>query len=304
MDLSQFRDRAFTRADAQLVGITDNMLRTRRFRRVYQGIYTLAADELSVRLQISAASLAMPDDAQLSHISRIHALGLQPAQLTPIHFTVARDLHLARAGDGILLHRTAVMPPVDAVGVTPAAALVQVAGGQPMRDVLRIGDWLLGKGHIGAELLDLCAQQTWRPGARRLMQFADWFCERSESFPETDCRVYMRAAGLPVPMANVPILDSPHSPVADLWLPEFRLAIEHEGGHHFTDAGQIKRDVWRYSIMRENDISYFQAHREMMRHPKAFVHAVHRALVRRGYGGPPPRFGREWRLLFARPRNH
>lgn len=301
MDRNGFRGRAFTRAEANAAGISDNMLRTKAFRRMHQGVYTLAADEVTADLAISAARLAVPPDAKLSHLSRIHALGLPATDAPPIHFTIARDLHLARTN--VVLHRTALMPPTDDIGVTPAAALVQIAGVEALRDVFRLGDWLLRRGQVGADVQEICESQSWRPGAWRLLRYANWFNGRSASFPETDCRVYLKATGLPEPLVNVPILDSPHSPVVDLWIPEFRVAIEHEGRHHFDDPRQVKRDVWRYAVMRDEDVGYLQAHREIMRRPKAFVHAVHATLVRRGYRGPPPGFGRDWRMLFARPRN-
>ena len=98
---------------------------------------------------------------------------------------------------------------------------------------------------------------------------------------------------------NVPVLDSPDSPIGDLWLPEFRLCIEHEGRHHFTDEGQIRRDTWRYEIMRDHDIAYLQAHRAIMKNPRQYVLWVHQSLVKRGYRGPAPDFGRQWRALFT-----
>ena len=35
-----------------------------------------------------------------------------------------------------------------------------------------------------------------------------------------------------------------------------------------------------------------------MRSPRATVRLVHRALVARGYDGPPPEFGEQWDSLF------
>ncbi|MFL6088911.1 MAG: hypothetical protein ACJ71Z_02090 [Aeromicrobium sp.] len=164
---------------------------------------------------------------------------------------------------GIVLHRTELMPPTDSIGVTPAAALLQHAATTRRLDVIRIGDRLLATAAASSlELTELAATQSWRPGADSLRWCVPLMNPRSASVPETDCRVYLVAAGLPEPLTNVPVVDSPDSPIGDLWLPEFRLCIEHEGRHHFTDAAQVKRDVWRYSVMRDLGIAYAGASRD------------------------------------------
>ncbi|MGJ9411563.1 hypothetical protein ACHAAC_02540 [Aeromicrobium sp. CF4.19] len=113
---------------------------------------------------ITAATLAMPGRAHLSHASRLQALGLTIADLLPIRFTVRGDLHLDLAG--IFLHRTVALPPLDDVGVTPAAAFIQMCAEGRLIDVVVAGDWLLANEHTTIMAIDQLARlQDWRPGA-------------------------------------------------------------------------------------------------------------------------------------------
>ena len=295
--------RPFTTSEALHLGISPKTLRGPRFRQLFRGVHVAADTTLTPEVFRSAAELAMPDDARLSHLSRLQAAGVEVGATPPVHFTVARDLHLARKDRRIVLHRTEVMLPVDDVGVTPTAALLQHAANVARLDVIRIGDQLLRSEQTSRlALAELAAAHPWRPGAASIQWCIPWMNGRSASFPETDCRVYLVAAGLPEPLVNVPVLDSPDSPIGDLWLPEFLLCIEHEGRHHFTDPEQIRRDTWRYGLMRDHGIHYLQAHREILRRPRQYVTWVHQALVKRGYRGPAPNFGRRWRALHARAR--
>lgn len=293
----------FTVSQAANFGVTRRMLMGGRFRQLHRGVHVVADHLMSSNDWLAAARLAMPADARLSHISRIQALGLDYGPTEPVHFTVPRDLHLTQLDRSIFLHRTEVLPPCDDIGVRPAAAFIQYLTNHSLLDAIRVGDWLLHNDHMSVdELRQLAHAQGWRPGAAQVESVAIWLNGRAASLPESSCRVYLTAAGLPTPQVNVPVLNSPNSPVSDLWIPEYRLAIEHEGGHHFRDASQIKRDIWRYGVMRESDAAYVQVFDDVLRHPRAYVYLVHQQLVHRGYEGPRPTFGTRWRMLHARPR--
>lgn len=290
-------NRPFTTQEARRCGVTDRMLQGPRFRRLHRGVYVASAFAPSHLDLIEAARLAVPDDARLSHVSRLQHLGLTFGPTDKIHFTVARDLHVTPRG--VFVHRTEVMPATDEVGVTPAAGFIGYGATSRLLDLARVGDWLLANRHASVDgIRELSVHQPWRPGARAALIASRLLDGRSASFPETDCRIYLLFAGLPVPEVNVPVLDDANSPIADLVLQEYRLCIEHEGRHHFSDPDQVTRDVWRYAVMRDAGYEYVQVHRDILRRPKAYVLLVHRKLVERGYQGPPPRFGRRWDSLF------
>jgi hypothetical protein len=293
----------FTVAMARDAGLPVKALRSQRFVQLLRGVHVHRDHPLTQADWIRAATLAAPERARLSHLTRIQALGLDLGSDRPFHFTVTGDLHLAMRN--VFLHRTPVLPPTDAVGVTPTAAFLGACSWERLIDLVQIGDWLLHHGHMTVPgLVELARHDDWRAGAPEAIRVARLLDGRSRSVRESETRALIVAANLPVPEVNRPVLDDPDSPVGDLWYPRWRLCVEYEGGHHFTDRAQGVRDVWRYSLMRDNDIAYLQVTKEMINHPRATVIRIHQALASRGYDGPPPEFGARWHQLFTplRPR--
>lgn len=287
----------FRYADAIAVGVTPAMLRTNRFRKLHRGVYVRTDDEVDFAAQVAGARLALPPDARLSHLSRIQDLGLQIGPNLPLHFTVARDHHVVP--QGVMLHRTKVMPPADERGVLPAAAYIAACDSMALLDLIVIGDWPFHERHMSElELHELARFQRWRPGAPQALRLARFLDAASASPEESRMRAFVVFARLARPTVNVRIFDDPNSPVADLWLEEYQLALEFEGGHHFTSLTQAKRDIWRYAEMRGAGIEYIQVTHDMLARPKAFVLHVEQTLRRRGYAGPSPDFGLGWAALF------
>lgn len=286
----------FAREEALAAGLTSRQLQGASFRRVHPRVW-VHRDHVMTRLdEVRAASLALPPHVHATHATRLLLSGLDVWR-PPLRFVVAGDLHLAL--DGVLLHRTPVLPPVDDLGVTPAAAFVALAATERLVDVVAVGDWLLHRSlmtDIG--LAELVAAQSWRRGAPAARSALGLLDGRSRSLPESWVRSLLVACGLPRPAVNVPVLDDPHSPVTDLYLPRWRVAVEYEGRQHERDPVQFSRDIARYARMREQGVEYVQITRAMMRAPRGVAMAVHEALVRRGYDGPAPSFGEAWRNLF------
>lgn len=298
---TELHGRIFTTKEGLAAGLTPRMLRGSRFTRIHRGVYAVAGHELDLASRVRAAQLVLPSDAHLTHLSRIRALGLDWPGDDRIHFVVARDHHVTP--DGVFLHRTEVLPPIDDVGVTPAAAFIALCGSEPLLDLVAIGDWLLHREHMTlGELVEVARAQTWRAGSRQAMLVSERLDGRSASVAESRLRLMFACAGLPRPEVNVPVVNDPNSPVGDQVFRRWRVVVEHEGGHHFSDADQIRRDVWRYSEMRRLGVDYVQVFAAMMYQPRAVVLKVHEALVSRGYEGPPPDFGEQWRSLFAKVR--
>ena len=126
---------------------------------------------------------------------------------------------------------------------------------------------------------------------------------RSRSLPESETRLVLEFAGLPRPEVNVEVVD--HDGVflgcGDLVYLLWKLLIEYEGRQHAFDVAQFESDIDRYAGFRRDGWEYLQVTQRKLRHPRSLVLEVHRALVSRGYDGPPPEFGRPWVSLFRRP---
>lgn len=247
---------------------------------------------------LTAATLAMPDRAQLSHISRIQRLGLDVGEHKPIHFTVAGDHHIALKG--IFLHRTEVLPPLDKVGVSAASAFMQYCATATVMEAIVAGDWLLCHRHMTiAEVAELAARDDWRPGARQARKVLRDLDARARSPKESEMRAVIVYSGLPVPDVNADVEHHGRRiAIADFLYLWWRLVLEYEGRQHALDAGQFSTDIVRYARLREAGFEYVQVTHEMLEQPRALVLLVHQTLARRGYAGPAPVLGRRWDSLF------
>ncbi|MET0822207.1 MAG: hypothetical protein ABWY58_14685 [Aeromicrobium sp.] len=291
------RGRPFSRREALASGMSPRQLDGKFLLRLFPRVYVERSHEMTALDRIAAAGLAMPDRAQLSHVSRIQALGLDIGEIYPVHFTIAGDLHLDL--DDVFLHRTEVLPPLDEVGVTPAAAFIQYCGTSTVLEAVKVGDWLLHHRHMSmVEVAELTRLHHWRPGAWQARHVLPLLDAGARSVQESEVRVRVEAAGLPRPEVNVRLeVDGDLLGVGDLLLRCVMLVLEYEGRQHAESVQQFNRDIVRYESFRRNAVEYLQITREMSRRPKVMVQRVYTRMVELGYGGPPPVFGARWDQL-------
>lgn len=248
---------------------------------------------------ITAARLAAPQRAQLSHLSRIQALGLDFGPDEPYHFTVAGDLHIAL--DDVYVHRTEVLPPLDDVGVTPATAFVQYCATARLIDAIMVGDWLLHRRHMTVlEVAELSRRDHWRPGASQLRRVLPHLDPASRSLKESETRALVVFAGLPAPEVNVDlVVNDRWLGCVDLLLRRWLLVLEYEGRQHAETVEQFGKDITRYAGFRDESVAYLQITNEMLKKPRTLIYRIHRMLVERGYDGPDPIFADRWSSLFS-----
>lgn len=287
----------FTRAQAHKHGVSDRMLDGNRFVRVLPRVWRHRDHPMSEGDWVAAARLCLPETAHLTGISRIRQLGLDHGSALPVRFVVEGDLHLAY--DEVFLHRTHKLPPTDDVGVTPAAAYLAFCAEARVLDAICVGDWLLHEKHVTIdELRALALAAPWRAGANEVLWVLDHLDGDARSLKESETRALLCFAGLPRPACNVTIVLEGITTVADLAYPAHRQVVEYEGEQHQADRGQYSSDIDRYALYRAHDIAYVQVTKEKLGAPRTLVGEVHRALVARGYEGPPPVFGELWDALF------
>jgi len=290
--------RPFLESEARSLGVSEKVLRGKRFSRLFARVWVHVDHVMSDLDWIVAASLAMPQRAQLSHLSRIQALGLDFGPLKPVQFTVAGDLHLDL--DGIFLHRTEVLAPLDDIGVTPGAAFIQYCATARMIDAIKVGDWLLHHRHMTVlGVAELARRDDWRPGARQVRRVLPHLDAAARSLKESETRALVVFSGLPVPEVNVELyVDGRRLGCVDLLFRFWLLVLEYEGRQHAETAQQFGIDITRYARFRDAAVAYLQITNEMLQQPRALVLRIHRMLMDRGYDGPPPAFADRWSSLF------
>jgi len=291
--------RPFARSEALASGVSARVLEGRRFVRLHSQVYRHRDHTMTFADDLAAARLALPEDAFPTGTTRFRLLGLEVGPAYPLRFVVEGDLHLAL--EGVFLHRTAVLPPTDDVGVTPAAAYLAYCRRVRTVDAIAAGDWLLHRGYVDAdELRALIVAAPWRDGAAEAAWVLDHLVGDARSLRESEVRSSLAFAGLPPPQINGSITLGDVTVHGDLWFPDYLTAVEYEGMQHQADRGQYVSDIDRYALYRRHDVQYVQVTTEKMRTPRAVVREVHACLVRGGYTGPPPDFGPTWDLLFTR----
>ncbi|WP_370614194.1 hypothetical protein [Mumia sp. Pv 4-285] len=289
----------FTRAEAKRTGLPSKALLGKRFTRVHPRVWVHVDHPMSDLDLITAAALAAPSYAKLTDAARLRALGYDDLPLRPICFVVPDDHHVAL--DGVLVHRTKTMPPLDDVGATPAAAFIGCCAEERLIDLIAAGDWLVRHGHTSiAAIVELAARDDWRPGAARALEVAPQLNPRARSPRESKLRAYLVAAGLPVPEVNVELeVDGRMLGCVDLLYRRWMLVIEYEGRQHAEDDHQFNVDISRYEGFRDRRVTYVQVTNGRFANPRALVILVHQKLVACGYDGPAPSFGQRWRDLIA-----
>jgi hypothetical protein len=170
-----YAGRPFARAAALADGLSPKMLRGRRFVRLHPRVYAARGHELTWDDLVLAAALALPDRVHLTGISRIQAAGLDFGPRVPVRFVIQGDHHLAI--DGIFLHRTKLLPPLDDVGVTLEAAFIFYCARARVIDAIKVGDWLLHHGHL--DLQGSTDQCWWMPASSR-------WCDGGGAGPKAD----------------------------------------------------------------------------------------------------------------------
>ncbi|MGH1561505.1 hypothetical protein [Mumia sp. DW29H23] len=293
----------FTVAEADALGVSATMLSGKRFVRLFPRVWVSAAYEMSERDRVRGAQLSLPDGAQPSHSTRLRLLGYDDVAELPYHFVIDRDQKIV--SDDIRLHRTILMPPTDTDGVTPAAAFVQCCETMRLIDLVKMGDWLLHERHATLEEIgQILVEESWRPGASQCETVLPLLDGRSRSPKESEVRAILSVVGLPLPEVNVDlVVDGRWLGCVDLLYLRWLYVVEYEGRQHALDTAQFNGDIGRYGRFRRNDVAYLQVTQEVLARPRALVSAVHADLVARGYDGPPPVFGRDYRALFRKIRS-
>lgn len=228
--------------------LTPRRLRSGGYRRLLHGVYALPQLPVDHALYSRAASLVMPSAGLVGGRSAAWWHGAPWAGVgDPVTVLVPRE-HKWVGPRGVRVHRTDVPPhersEVDEVPITtPQRTAWDVAALESLATAVGTLDAMVRAGTVSLTALREMAVGgggRWRIGrVRRAVELVD---PRSESPAESWVRVAFVCAGLPafVPQFEVREGGCLLGRVDFAW-PEFKLAVEYEGAHHF-DGLQIVRD--------------------------------------------------------------
>ena len=288
---------------AKAAGVTHQMLRGKRFVRVHEGVWRHRDHEMTFDDHIEAAQLALPADARVTGITRLQLLGLDFGPRS--RSASSWDATCTSLLDGVFLHRTVRMPPLDEVGVAVVAAYVAYCSRARVIDAIKVGDWLLYETATwhGTSSMRFCLEERWRAGADEAL----WILGHLDG----DCPIAqgVRAAGA----SGVRGYRDPRGQHRRRRprRPRRGSATSSIGGGAWSSSTKASttsstgRSTSRTSIATPRCVAtrvpYVQVTKEKLDRPQRMVREVYAALVAlRVRRIPAPEFGERWRQLFAR----
>jgi very-short-patch-repair endonuclease len=113
---------------------------------------------------------------------------------------------------------------------------------------------------------------------RRVLQIVD---AGAESPYETKTRLVIRASGLPQPQTQVEARDEWGAVVAriDMGWDEWKVGVEFDGAHHWTDPAQRTHDIDRLAELEARGWTMIRVSADLLRHrPEVVIARIRRAL--------------------------
>ena len=280
-------------------GLTPWDLRSKRYRRLFRGVYISASAAVTPLVMAEAALLVAGTGAVASHHSAARIWGAAVPEDGLVHVTCDRRIrvkglksHLGKVRQGAT---TARGVPVT----TPESTFVDLSDELGLVDLVVAGDSLVRSNRVTpGQLVEAAAAYGGR--ARRLARRAAELVRADVDSPmETRLRMLLVLAGLPEPSVNhvVRWADGRVRYRFDLCFADRRLVFEYDGRQHAESGTQWGVDIerrewmdsnrWRLVVVRSTDI---------YRTPARTLTRITAAM--RDQGMQVPRLSEEWRLHF------
>lgn len=273
----------------------------RNFVEVFPGVFVAVGADLSMVGYSKAGWLWSQRKAILAGLSAAAALGSKWIDAkTPVELIHSNR----RQPTGIVIHADNLLPgeTTTATGlpVTTAARTAYDLGRRLdlVNGVLRI-DALVNATDV--KVVDVEALMRRHPRARGLVQLRETLAlvdGGAESPYESRTRLLLVLNNFPVPETQIPVLDGSGFVVAriDMGWREYKVGVDFEGAHHWTEPKQFSKDVERYAALPELGWADVRLTSGILHNrPQVFLRRVSEALISRGCPRTWPSDG-EWVL--------
>jgi len=301
---SALRSAPFTLDQAAAMGLSRKVLRGRRFRQLFRGVYVSASVELTLRTWIAAALLVLPADAVASHLTALRLWGFDARRSDELEFST--NTHAVTVLPGVRLHRRQgrLSPEArEGLPVTgPDRTFVDCATRLSLVQLVQVAEHLIQSGATTFDRLVSYCLSRHLHGVRRARRAMALVVPGSESPMETLVRLMLVFARLPCPEPNVWIVDHDGRRVArvDLLYAPYQVIVEYDGWQHERSSAQRQRDRERREVLEALGYRLIVITDADLRTPRSIPWRVHAALISRGYTGPRPVTSEVWDRWFTR----
>jgi len=292
--------RPFTLRRAAELGVSKDRLRGSRFRTPVRGVRIPARLPPSLALDCAACALVLPSQAAYSHATAVRLRGLplplrfeDAALHVSVPLTVTVPVPAPLFGHQVSWARGDVRR-VDGLRVTSVErTLCDLAtAGWALVDLLVLADAILRteRWTTPDRLAARVADWSGRRGVRLLREVVALAETRVDSPMETRLRLLLLRAGLPRPMVYEPLWTPEgaylHTP--DLCWPQWQVAVDYDGAHHFERGGERgdwrrRQDVARQELLQEHGwVLRIMTATDVLARPQLAVDRTRLALRSRG----------------------
>lgn len=287
------------RSTARAHGLSDQLLRGPRVKRVFRGVYVCSDVQLDFATYLDAARLVV-GDAAATHLTGLRCYGVELGSMLPLRFASAGR---ATEQDGIRVIRRMRLAEYDNGTLRPEQCWVDACLDLDLVDAVTAADWLINNGATTIERLVTFVEGTdnWE-GIRNARLALPYVRTNVRSPRESVTRLLLVLAGLPEPDAcNLDIYDGDRFlGCGDLvWL-AYLLVTEYDGRQHAEDTAQWNHDLDRIEGFDDAGWRFHRVTNRRLRAPRKVVRRVHAKLRAGGYVGPEPVFDEQWSRLFER----
>jgi hypothetical protein len=169
---------------------------------------------------------------------------------------------------------------------TPARTAFDLGRRLPVDDgVLRIDALMNATGVLPDAVVAVMDRHPHVRGVKRLREALELTDGGAESPYESMTRLLLIRAGFPTPQTQIPVTDAWGAVFAriDMGWPEYRVGVDFEGAHHWSDPRQRSWDIERYAMLSgcgwlDERLTSGILHNR----PQSFLDRVGAALVSRG----------------------
>lgn len=259
---------------------------------VHRNVYLPLGAQLTPVLRAHAAWLWSDRDAVCGGLSASALLGARwidadaPAELFRVN---------GKPVAGIVIHRDALQPDevckVGNIGVTSPARTAFDLGRRkgPLRALIRVDALAHRTGVTAQAIAPLIIRHRGVRGLVQLREVLEDMDGGAESPQETLTRRALTKAGLPKPRTQIVVRDEAGTFVArlDMGFDEFKVAVEYDGGQHWTDPVQRAKDIDRWATLAELGWAVIRVSSDMLRNrPNVIVERTCAALRKAGAEWP------------------
>lgn len=311
----------FSRAEATAAGVSSRRLRCSDVERISHGLYRRTVGPLEHAHE--QATSTHPAELRRTH-QRNLAAAIAPTLSEGLFFclntaallwslplprgesealdigcwTPARGMRRPEVTTHEVRPHLARLSEVDGIPLTdPASTWAMLGAHLQLRDLVALGDAIIREPRIpgssrrssplaSVAQLDSAIGMGRRPGIRRLREALPLLSPHSASAPESHCRLILLRPGLPAPELDHDVYGADGILIgcSEFAYPEYRLAVEYEGGHHLYDPRQWDRDIEKYRHYSQIGWEVIRVTSDLLyRRPEGLRYQVGEALRRRGW---------------------